>query len=658
MKNKLLFASIIAALSLSLFGCGCSKENTEPVVEKEDRIVLNASKVDLSFGESFQLLVSYYDVQGIHETTYQSLDEGVVKVDENGLVTTIGEGSTDVEVYKGNAVEKCTFNVTFDNQVPCLTVVGVDNHYLGVDLTTTFDLEVKAKFGGVLFDVTNVTYDITALDGEGHMDDKTFVPTKKGFLNIEINASFNDYKMYAYFLSVEIKESIVILLRNEDTGLRDYNEVNLFTLESYKGKHFMTEFSPVLDVNINGVDKSNEATYELINDNNAVNFDESKNLITANKQGTATIVIHYLTYTKEIPVTVDYVYANDYISEDLIIDASVGEFPNEEIFASFPGDNEILKATSLDKETEYEVVDGKVLGIQSHNFVEQSILVYNNVIAFVVTFKAYAKIIRTGEDLKDFNIYYGNNDEARQKVMQFQNDGYYIVANNIDCSGITYSEHTRMLGLGTGQINSSCGFVGTFDGQGYTISNFEAPKGGLFLILGNKAVVKNVAFKDAVLNTAPVNDKFVLATHVYGAKVQNVYINSSSDIKSQNNAMVVACFTSSSNVVNCLFEYTGNVTTTLNYGSIMHVADSSVAPKAQFNNVYLVSTTPMLVSGAFYCDAFEFEGDAFKSRDFRKVETVVHYLTYEDMLAAENDFSSFDETYWDYSSGILTWIIK
>ena len=215
-----------------------------------------------------------------------------------------------------------------------------------------------------------------------------------------------------------------------------------------------------------------------------------------------------------------------------------------------------------------------------------------------------------------------------------------------------------MLGLGTGQINSSCGFVGTFDGQGYTISNFEAPKGGLFLILGNKAVVKNVAFKDAILNTLPVNDKFVLATYVYGAKVQNVYINSSSDIKSQNNAMVVACFTSSSNVINCLFEYTGNVTTTLNYGSIMHVADSSVAPKAQFNNVYLVSTTPMLVSGAFYCDAFEFEGDAFKSRDFRKVETVVHYLTYEDMLAAENDFSSFDETYWDYSSGILTWIIK
>ncbi|MBQ7995207.1 MAG: Ig-like domain-containing protein [Bacilli bacterium] len=663
MRKLSLISSIMIIAAASLFGC--AQNETSSTVEKTNRIVLNATSINLGIGETFYLTTAYEDLDQDYDTTFTSSDTSIVTVDEDGIVTAISGGNASVEVKKGNASAKCDFTVSLNDLVPSLFVEGISNHYLSLDTQTTFQFVTKVKFGNGIFEPENLSFNIENLTGEGRMDGNTFIPAKQGNLNIKINASFRGSELYAYPIFVEIKESVVFTLKEGSSGEREFSEINLFTLDQYKDKTYLTQFKPVVSLKVDGEDKSDLVAIDFTDEDDVISYDSSTNTISSNKTGRAFMALSYGEYTKEIPVTVNFVYIDDYVVEDVIIDASVGEFP-EEIFDYFPDDKTIVKATSLDGEIEYQIQDGKVKGIQSHNLALQQIVLYNSKAACVVTFKAYAKIITKAEDLGDFLIDFGTDTN---KVQQFQNDGYYIVANDIDCEGVTYAYHTRMIGLGPRQINPSCGFVGTFDGQGHTIRNLNTPKGGLFLILGNKAVVKNVAFVDAQL-TSNINNKFVLATYVYAAKIQNVYINSSSDIPSQDNAMVAACFTNSALVSNCLFEYTGHVTATVNYGSMTVLTEGSTSNDSSYSDVYVVSETPMTVNRAYYCDTMRFtyldeqvtivvdeEGNeqALPVFEYRHNGSVKHYLTYNDMKNASNDYSSFDERYWAVDDNILAW---
>ena len=650
MRKLPLISSILALASFSLFSCGQSG-TTSSEVEKTNRIVLNSTSVALGIGDTFYLTVAYEDLDQDYDVIFTSSDPSVITVDEEGVVTAIAEGSAWVDVSKGNANAKCDFLVSLNDLVPALVVEGIEDHHLSLDTQTPFTFDSKVRFGNAFFEPESLTYSIESITGEGRMEGDTFIPTKQGTLNLKINASFRGNELHVYPIFIEIKESVIFTLKEKNEEGREYAEIRLYTFEQYKEQTYRTEFTPLIGLNVNGEDLSDQIEMTVVDTEGVVNYDSSSHTISSAKMGKASLLLTYGSYSKEIPIMVNYVYIDEYIDEDLIIDASVGEFPSD-IFDYFPGDETILKAPSVDGSVEYQVQGGKVLGIQSHNLAEQQIVLFNSKAACVVTFKAYAKVITSAEDLKDFQIDFGADIE---KVQKYQNDGYYIVANDIDCSGVSYGDNTRMIGKGPNEITPSCGFVGTFDGQGHVIRNFEAPFGGLFLILGNRAEVKNVAFVDAKITNNSKNNKFVLATYVYGATVKNVFINSASSMVSQDNAMGAACFTDSANVNCCLFEYTGSVSAPLNYGAMTVLTQSTRFNDSSYNSVILVSETPMTVNRKYYCDTRRYADLDAKEYGYRPVSTIKHYSTYEDMANSTNDYSAFDEKYWSTEGNILSW---
>ena len=648
MKNKsLLFPFLLIGL-LSLVGCNQSNQGSVNPSKREDRIVLNASKVQLNLNDTFQLEISYSNSGASEATTFTSHDPNIVSVDDTGFVTALAEGKTNVEVTKGKATAKCTFTVSLADEIPYIEVEGVLNNHIEIDLITDYEINAKTKFGGRYFDIENLAYEIISVDGNGEMQGNIFHPTQKGNVTIKISGEYNGNVMHNYYLSILVKESIVFSLRDENEGPREFGSVYLYTIASFKGQTYKTTFKPVLSVTVDGVDKSSEATFELIDANNVLDYESSTNLITSNIAGEAVLRMHYQTYISNVKFYVNYLVDKSGV-EDIVIDASVGEFPSEQIFADFPGDSQIVKATSVDYSEEYEVTAGKVLGLKSHNLAKQQIIVYNNVMGFIIDFKAYQKIIREPEDLSVFCITVANADA----VDSFQNDGYYILANDLDCSGITYPNSTRVLGRGASSVEPRCGFMGTFDGQGHTIKNYKAPREGMFLVLGNGSVVKNVGFVDAILDCAHGNDRFVLATYCFGATISNVFINSKGDMANVlDNALVAACFSSTCSFNNCIFEYTGSATRGSSQGSFTNLNELGMP---QFSNTYVVSPIVMTIYKTYYADTRAYPELDAQGLTFRQYSGVKHYFGYDEMEEDNLNYDSFSSQYWDCSTGVPVW---
>ena len=106
---------------------------------------------------------------------------------------------------------------------------------------------------------------------------------------------------------------------------------------------------------------------------------------------------------------------------------------------------------------------------------------------------AYSHIIKDAEDLKVFEQI---TDTSSSNVY-----GYYILANNIDATGLILN-HADLEKNNDRYYESKAYFQGVLDGQGYAISNFDARMAGLLRAVKsdteNQAIIKNLAFTNLV----------------------------------------------------------------------------------------------------------------------------------------------------------------
>ena len=94
-------------------------------------------------------------------------------------------------------------------------------------------------------------------------------------------------------------------------------------------------------------------------------------------------------------------------------------------------------------------------------------------------------IITTAEELAQLAYTGDPNDEGGEAK-----NGYYVLGKDIDASGVEITGSTPC-------FKEASGFIGTFDGNGYTISNLKITGGqGLFGALGYHADVQNVTFEN------------------------------------------------------------------------------------------------------------------------------------------------------------------
>lgn len=149
---------------------------------------------------------------------------------------------------------------------------------------------------------------------------------------------------------------------------------------------------------------------------------------------------------------------------------------------------------------------------------EKTVVVYgvkdNSKIKINVPVTFITKMIGTVEDLRD--ITQNPTDSTTKSVF-----GYYKLSENLDCTAAPdWAGFSNSNPNGFSWPNANNGFRGTLDGNGKTITGF-AHNQGLFFVLGNGAVIKNVDFVSTRWSGS--NDRlFGIAS--YGAKYENVTI--------------------------------------------------------------------------------------------------------------------------------------
>ena len=80
-------------------------------------------------------------------------------------------------------------------------------------------------------------------------------------------------------------------------------------------------------------------------------------------------------------------------------------------------------------------------------------------------------------------------------AMSGADKGYYVLAGNVDCSELSEPIcFTDKAVFETNLGHNRAGFLGGFNGMGYTISNLKVPENGLFGCLAGSGVIRNVAF--------------------------------------------------------------------------------------------------------------------------------------------------------------------
>ena len=233
------------------------------------------------------------------------------------------------------------------------------------------------------------------------------------------------------------------------------------------------------------------------------------------------------------------------------------------------------------------------------------------------------------DELTDFEKIYAG-DEATMI------SGTYILAKDI-------VEPTTILKMPEGKVAND--FAGSFDGRGHVLSfTFEhgtTQSFGLFGEYLNGATIKNVALNNITMDgTNGKNAAGIICAQ--GAKdanmtpestIENVFINLKfSEARSDNLAFMGNAMWKT--ILKNVVIHVPEVPVADTYGSFARGDTASVS------NSYIISSAPTYVTTS--------------ATNFKKVPVL--YGTYNEMLSAGNDYSSFDSNYWDTTTyGIPVW---
>lgn len=281
--------------------------------------------------------------------------------------------------------------------------------------------------------------------------------------------------------------------------------------------------------------------------------------------------------------------------------------------------------------------------------------------------KAYTLVIDSAADLEYFQIQgsdtkYKFNSVEDAEASKF--NGYYILAKNIDGNKDGYTSHEHVgpktfqgingegkqnmtLASDGSVIDISCNFglTGTFDGNGYTVSNITMNANGLFGVIGAYGTVQNVAFKNIEMgNTLGYYSLFGAYLFDY-AKISNVYVSSEYCRNTKNDCLLAAYARYTVVMENVIIEPSNEnaSSNTTQYGVFGQVntggktTDESVW--ANWKNVYFLDTISFTyVSGKTSYDA------ANISNATNKITGCERYDSFEDMPTTEGKYADLIKT--------------
>ena len=141
---------------------------TVTVYNKATAIALDIQSIDMYSGETHTLVVTATPSEGIRKASFATLDEKVATVDENGVITAVGAGSTTITA----TLDDVTASVT-------VTVIKVAFEQQNYSLVLNAEQQLVLTFDPTSATETNVNYvssngNAVSVDGEGKVKAKAY----------------------------------------------------------------------------------------------------------------------------------------------------------------------------------------------------------------------------------------------------------------------------------------------------------------------------------------------------------------------------------------------------------------------------------------------------------------------------------------------------
>ncbi len=506
-KKSSIILLFVLAIVTSLCFFGCKKDdvpdNPAPTpAPAKASITLDKTSLNLDVYESAVLNAT---AKNVTETLVWSSSNSAVATVDGGKVTAVGAGEATVTVSGSGASATCAVTVTDSHTAP---VLRVEHSEIAVALNGTYDLKIETLWKGAAI-TDPINYIWSYADGqpedvvsvENIATGARFTGLKYGSTELYVKADVRGTKLVQKIsvkvCNVDITFEITNLTRGET-----YYEANVALIGTETDPASITPDVKIYDKQTL-VD--NPAISWTVADDTVANI--TNGVITALKEGETLahasyenndITILVKAYRPIVPladeVTLETINGTFAITSDIQGAISGVTIADVNVMSSVSGKNFTLDKAKLPK-------DGAKLGAQK-------ITIETDKAKYVINANIYTKILKTADDILNWQTL----AHEQETDLKFWN-GYFVLGNDIDMTGKQFNGIFDYYSMNSGTTweplpgyegmtfrdGTTCGFRGTFDGNGYTISNLKITKLTDSLVgqMTPQGVVKNVTFTGA-----------------------------------------------------------------------------------------------------------------------------------------------------------------
>ena len=501
----LILVLLVCVALMAVTGCSGKQGDVTPTADNgsgtsakpaEQYVELSESQIVLDKSNDYTLQCT---VVGVSEPVVWSSSNETVATVENGKVIALAAGDAEIIATAGSLSAKCAIIVEDKGVVPTMSNYSYD---FEIRRTNTYDVSPTILFAGLTKDVADavLTYEVSdstvaTIDESGNA-----TALKEGTTTFTVSGSFRGIKMLPITGTIVVKKNITVAMNSLN--------VNLFACDP--DGTYETQFQMEGAVYVEGV-LQNGAELVWSSENEKIATVE-KGMITGHRAGTVMINAAYTTAE------------GDVINAGVVVNV---ERPVIELFDLYEFDlSNSSGSSTMDVGELVPYVDGLFTGffditdeerqeikgasykgklsLPNKNFVEHGYRRYaleSELVSIQFDGLAITKKIYTIGDL------------ASVATSANTLDGYYRLEKDIDAGGRTVTL------VGSWTNSSTKGFIGTFEGNGHTISNLSVGTSGLFNCVG-AATIRNLG----LANVSGSNR--VLASEVHGATFENIAVSS------------------------------------------------------------------------------------------------------------------------------------
>ena len=525
MRKKLIaIFSLICTLLLSVaVFAACNDKQPE-----EEPITLNAEELTLDINENFRLLVNGKQKTG----AWSSSDSEIVSVDNSGLVIGLKEGEAAISVTVGEQSAECLVTVYRSGYVP---VLETDQDEVTLGHSGEYNISPYVTVGGAKAN-DELSYswkyaenaDENVVSFTPHADGSVALKGKSaGTTELYVTTTARKVMLAKKVTVTVVDDSVILMITNLDVGESGYYA----ELTLIDGHGYHSSVTPEF-IAYEGDRQVTAPSLQWETENKGV-VSEENGTLTATSLGTETVTVSFGEMQISIAINVTRpVVASRELTEraEINLDAVV----SDGALISSPTTVATVDLSSLELELESVAsakdeygnaldvskftADGNTLNIAVSAFgaskygdSQITVVVEDAYFAYEVTLPIYlvTKLIKSAADM-DVVLYQGTDIR-----------GYFALGSDVDYSGATLKAYTKG--------NAPGGFMGTFDGRGYTIKNYQQPQAWAFHCLFGvlrSATVKNVKFDKVIINDR--NNCGLFAIYVWNSTIEDVEITNCS----------------------------------------------------------------------------------------------------------------------------------